>query len=843
MRRLLLKLRRRRTIEQDIAAELAFHREMAAAGSNPIPFGNSAVITDQALDLWRFSFLENVWRDLVYAARGLRRSPAFVLTALLSLGLGIGANTAMFSLALEFLMSEPSVKDAASLVHIRLGGASHVKPEILEFVRSTGVFQDVAGENAGDTFINWNDGRETRRIFCVQTTLNYFDVAGVPVSVGRGWSAKDDRYVAVLSYPFWRKHFNSDPAAIGKAIHLDDRSYTILGVLPESHRTLLGYGFSPDVYIPAYLPDTILSLYARLKPGMSLGEATAAVTALAHRLDEQFRHRYKYSQHIQVSPSGGFHRLGRDKQTMAIFFLALLIVVGLVLLIAAINVASMLLARASVRRQEIAIRLSLGASKARLLQQLMSESMLLCVLGGALGLFLAYVVARAIAAIDLPLPVPVRLQIEPDWRVALYAAFMAGFATIVAGLMPAWQSVRTSLNTNLKREQRLRLRRVLVGAQIAVCLVVLATGGLFLRNLISSSSISPGFDVRRTIRADVHLPPARYREAQRLNTFFDQALDRLSSVPGVESAAAARIVPFTDASNFATDITLLHNSQKKHARFHWNAVSPAYFDAMSIPLRAGRVFAASDARGDKVVIVNETFVRRYVADRDPVGTSFYWHDARGRFTIVGVVADTKNITIGEDDRGQMYQPLSQIVNDRARIQFVLRSALPPATQLEGVRTALRGIEPAAGIEVETMYSSVGMAFLPSQIGAVLMGGIGVLGLILAAVGLYGVMGYSVSQRTREIGIRIAIGAGKREISRMVLMDAVKLLFWGTLIGLAVAVLVTKPLAMFFVPGLSPTDPASYAAVLLVLGATAILATLGPLRRATTIDPARCLRYE
>ena len=843
MRRLLLKLRRRRTLEQDIEAELAFHREMAAAGNNPIPFGNSGVITDQALDLWRFRFIENVWRDLIYAARGLRRSPAFVLTALLSLSLGIGANTAMFSLAVEFLMSEPSVKDPASLVHIRLGGASHVKPEILEFVRGSGAFQDVVGENAGDTFINWDDGRETRRIFCVQTTMNYFDVTGVPVAPGRAWSARDNRAVAVLSHSFWRKHFNAEPSIIGSAIRLDDRSYTILGVLPESHRTLLGYGFSPDLYVPAYLDDTILSLYARLKPEMSLGEATAAVTAVARRIDEQFPNRYKYADHIQVAPAGGIHRLKYDKQGVAIFFLALLVVVGLVLLIAAINVASMLLARASVRRQEIAIRLSLGASKGRLLQQLMAESLLLCVLGSVLALVLAFVVARAIASVSLPIPVPIRLQIEPDWRVALYAAVMAGVATIVAGLMPAWQSVRSSLSTSLKREQRLQLRRVLVGAQIAVCMVVLATGGLFLRNLISSSSISPGFDVRRTIRADVHLPPARYRETQALNAYFKEALDRLSAIPGVESAAAARIIPFTGATNHRSEITFLHNGQRTVAQFHWNAVSPAYFDAMSIPIRAGRVFRDSDASSEKAVVVNETFVRRYIRDRDPVGVAFEWHDARQRFVIVGVVADTKNLTIGEDDRPQMYQPLAQIANDRSRIQFVLRSALPPATQLEAVRLSLRRVEPAAGIEVETMYSSIGLAFLPSQIGALLMGGIGLLGLMLAAIGLYGVMGYSVSQRTREIGIRMAIGAGRSEVSRMVLGDAVRLLIWGTIVGLAIAVFVTKPLAMFFVPGLSPSDPVSYAAVLLVLGVTALLATLGPLHRAITIDPARCLRYE
>jgi putative ABC transport system permease protein len=750
----------------------------------------------------------------------------------------------MFSLAVEFLLSQPSVADAGSVVHITLGGASHVNPEVIEFLRTSGVFRDVAGENGGDTFINWNDGHETRRIFCVQATANYFDALGVPVAPGRGWSKNDSPNVAVISHAFWRTRLNGDSSVVGRGIVLDGRPYNILGVLPESHRTLSGFGFSPDVYVPRFLDDTNLAIYARLHTGMSTGEGVAATVALARRVDQAFPQSYKYSENIRVTPVAGVERLyGRKMLTLVLFFTVLLALVGLVLLIASINVASMLLARATVRRQEFAIRLSLGASRGRLLQQLLAESLLLCVLGGALGFLLAHFVVRLLASIELPLPVPIQLQTDPDWRVMTYAALLAGVATIAAGLVPAWQAVRQSLNTNLKREQKLTLRRVLVGGQIAVCLVVLTTGSLFLRNLIRSSAINPGFDVRRTVRADVHLPPAQYQDPQRRNAYHAAALERLSALPGIESAAAARIIPFTDATNFSTDVTFDHTGRKQNVRFHWNAVSPDYFAAMDIPIRGGRAFLPADATGHKVAIVNETFVRRYIPDRDPVGATFFWHDPRERFTIVGVAARTLNITIGEDEAAQLYQPLAQTAGDRTRIQFVLRSATPPATQLQAVKRALRTVEPGAGLEVATMYSSIGMAFLPSQVGAALMGGIGLLGLLLAAIGLYGVIAYSVSQRTREIGIRVAIGAGRGHVSRLVLLDSLKLLASGAAIGLAVALFVTKPLTMFFVAGLSATDPLAYGAVLLLLGFTTAVATVGPMRRAMKIDPARCLRYE
>jgi predicted permease len=843
MRRLFRKLLHRGTMHQEMEAELAFHREMAAGHGNSIPLGNTAVIAEHGYDLWRFTFLENLWRDLVYAARGLRRSPLLVLTALVSLGLGIGVNAAMFSLGVEFLFSEPSVHDAASLAYVRLGGSSHSAPAAIDFLASSGLFADVAGENE-ETSVNFNDGAETHPVYSAVVTKNYFTALGVPMLHGRGIAADDPNEVAVLSYAFWRKQFAGDPSAIGRTINLDGRMCTVVGVLQEHHRGLIGFGISPDIYLPRYLDSTILAIYARLKPGMAIPAATAGAVTVARRMDQQMPGRFKYADGVSVSAIAGYARLKSEQEmkTVGVFFVLLLAVAGLVLLIACVNVASLLLARASARRREFAIRLAIGAGRGRLLQQLLADSLLLALLGAGLGLALAQVTAILLARIHLPVPAPIRLQISPDWRLALYAAALTTFATLACGLLPAWQSLQESLAPALHREGRMRLRRILVGAQIAVSVIVLTTGFLFLRNLISSSALSPGFDVRHTVLADVNMPPIAYSDGARKAAYINQVVDSLAALPGVESAAAARVIPFNGGTRFGSRLVFPDNNQSVQAFFYWNAVTPQFFRAMDIPLLQGRTFSPAD-RGGQVAIVNSEFVRRYLGGRQPLGTVFLWgSDGKTPYRIVGVAEGTKTMTIGEEPQPQLYEPLAQIDNNRQEIDFVVRSAIPLGLQLEAVRRTLHRIEPMAGVEVNPMYA-IGLAFLPSQIGALLMGSTGILGLLLATVGLYGVMAYSVARRSREIGIRAAIGAGRGQIARMVLWDAARVTLAGTAAGLLVALLVSKPLAIFLVPGLRPGDPLNFAAVALVMLVTGLAATWGPIRRAVNIDPNAALREE
>jgi predicted permease len=845
MRRFLLKLFRRRRLHDDLEAELAFHREMSRASGNPIPLGNVTRITEESLDFWRFSRLENLWRDLIYGARTVARSRALVATALLSFGLGIGVNAVVFSLAVELLLSQPSVTDASSLVSVRLGGNSHAPIVALDFLRRSGVFHDVVGDNV-EMLMNFNDGSETRPVSAVATTKNYFTALGIPVARGRGILPDDPDDVVVIRDEFWRRHFNAAPAAVGSRISLEGRPFTVVGILPPAHRTLVGFGFAPELYVPRYLDETMLAIYARLKPGTSLDEARARVKTVATRLDQIAPRELKYADALHVAPVAGFNRLHEEPELIPVglFFLALLVVAALVLFIACVNVTGLLLARASARRRELAIRLSLGASRGRLLQQLLVESLLLASGGAVFGLLIAQVTATLLGRVQLPLPIPLRLMVEPDWRVLGYALILTAAATLFAGLLPAWQAVRESIARDLHRARKMRVRRALVVGQVAVSLVVLAAAFLFLRNLLAAHDLGPGFDLAHTLRAEVNLPSDRYTTPARLRSYVERALPELQALPGISAAAAARIVPFTDSTRFGSRITFPDSGEKADVNFSWNAVSPDFFHVMGIPVLKGRAFTTADRSGDLVVIVNRTFVTRFLSGRAAVGRTFLWgRDGTELFRIVGVVEGTKTMTVGEDDMPQLYQPLAQITNDRRRLQFVLRSVTPPALHVAAVRAALRRIEPSAGTEVEPLYSSIGLAFLPSQVGAVFFGAIGLLTLVLAAIGLYGMMAYSVARQTPEIGIRLAIGATRSDISRMVLRDAVTLVAAGSVVGLGIALFVMRPLAMFLVANLTPADPLSLGAVVVILLVTALAASWGPVRRAARVDPAMTLRYD
>jgi predicted permease len=836
-------------MEGDLEAELALHRDLSVAQGNPIPLGNTTRIAEECRDLWRFTLVENFWRDVVYSARALRRTPTLVLTAVLSLAIGLGANILIFSVAADFLMTQPSVTDPGSLVYARVGGGTDAPKKAMDFIRESGAFKDVAGINETG-FINWNDGQATRRISSAVASKNFFTAAGVPVAYGRGILPSDPDEVVVLNDRFWRTHFEANPGIVGQTVQLDGKPYSVVGILPSSHRTMMGFGVTPDVYVPRYLDDTPLAMYVRLKQGMSANQARAVLVTVAKRLDSASPAPVKYADGVSTTPIVGVARLAGFSGVVvdvSAFFAILLAIVGLVLLIACVNAVGLLLARASNRKREIATRLALGASRARLVQQFLVESFLLSLLGAACGLGLAQTISVVLSRIQLPTPIPIHLRATLDWRVAFYGAILAFGTTLACGLFPARQAVKESIAPDLRREQRQRMRRTLVIAQIALSLIVLTTGILFLRNLLRSSAISPGFDVRHTICATVNLPPVAYANSQRRGLYVDQAIRKLDAIPGVGSSAAARAIPFIDAIGFLVPITFGDNGEKVTAQFYWNVVTSDFFEAMNIPILQGRTFIPADRTGERVAIVNQAFVKQYLAGRTPAGTAFSWTGNNTTYRIVGVVAGTKNETLGEGDRPQLYESLTQISDiaygSQTELEFVIRTVIPPESALQPIREALRNIEPAAGLEVATMASSIGFAFLPSQIGASLMGSAGVLGLILAAIGLYGIMFYSVSRRTQEIGIRMALGATRGDISRMIFLDSGKLVATGSVIGLVISVLVTRPLAMFLVPGLGASDPLTFLLVLSVITVTVLVATWGPLRRAVAVDPIASLRYE
>jgi predicted permease len=844
MRRVLLKLFRRRHFERDIAEEMAFHREMAAAGGNPIPFGNTGVVSEQARDLWRFVRVENLWRDVVYAVRGLVRQPGLLAGAGLSLALSIGASSTVFSLGLALLLSEPSVADLDTLVHVRTNFRSHETPSDLESIRRAGLFADVAGENV-EQLVNWNDGADTRRIYGATVTANYFETLGVAVAAGRGIRQDDPENVVVLSHRFWTRHFSArfagGPAdTVGQTMNLNGQPYTIVGVLPPRHRTPVGFGVSPDVYVRPFAPDTMLAMYARLKPGMTIAQTRAAAAGTALAIDPPPGTRDAVA--LRITALGGIDRLKGHGPAFAaaVFFLAMLAMLTLVVLIACVNVAGLLLARASARRRELATRLALGATRGRLVQQLLVESLVLSMAGGAAGFGLSYVLASALASVELPLPLPVELSIDPDWRVAAYVAALTIGCTLACGLLPALQSSRESLASGLRRERKLYLRRTLLVAQIVTAVVVLMTACLFVRNLAQASALSPGFDVRHTVRASVSLPPATYADPAAIRDYMSRGVAALEALPGVVHAAGLLVLPFNDETTHGHDVTW-PTGERVHVAYAWNAVTADYFDAMDIRIREGRSFDATDVGDVRAVVVNTAFVDQYVPKRQAIGTTFRSGDALYR--IVGVVDVTKTISIGENDRPQLYEFHPQTNSARRNFTFVVRTTGAPGQAVPPVHAALRRLDTAAGLEVSPLESSIGLAFLPSRVGGLLMSSAGLLALALVAIGLFGTMAYSVSRRTREFGLRLAIGATRTDLLRLVVGDAARLLAIGLAIGAVLTLFVTRPLAMFLVTGLGTTDPISFSIALGTLATVGLAAAWIPARRAAATDPMTSLRAE
>ena len=531
----------------------------------------------------------------------------------------------------------------------------------------------------------------------------------------------------------------------------------------------------------------------------------------------------------------------------------LLTAAGLILAIACANVAGLLLARSTVRRREIAIRVALGAGRARLVQQLLTEGLWLAVFGTGCGLLLMTLLMTLIKRITLPVPMPIEVHGALDGRLLVYSMILMLMTTLLAGLAPALQATRPSLAPALKQEEprygyrRWTLRSVLVMGQVAVALVLLVTALLFLRNLTRAQAADPGFDTARTIVAQVSFVEGRHTPESRA-AFLENAVSRLRALPSVDRATYARGVPLTIRSGMTTgaELRITGKDQPFLARYEVNLVGPDYFATMGIPLARGREFALTDRTGAPVTaIVNEEFVRRYLSGSDPVGQHVMLPGFESSYDaeIVGVVGNSKHRTIGEDQQAAVYESFLHRGNRGRFVHVLVRARTDPAAATRDVQQVLSQMDPSAAVEVQPMSSALAFAFMPSRIGAALLGAVGVLGLVLAMVGLYAVVSYAVSRRTAEIGIRMALGASHSAVLRLVLRDAAILAGGGILLGLAIAALVTRPLSMFLVAGLSASDPVSFAATALVLGAVSLAAAWTPARRALRIDPVAALREE
>jgi predicted permease len=854
----------RSRFDSELADEMQFHIESRAEelerGGAPRAealararreFGSRMKAAEDTSGAWQIRWVEDLFSDLRYAGRAFRRNPGFAATAIFCLGLGIGVNTTLFNVSTSILFSRPSCRDSASLIAIWEGGNSGSPLSDYKFLRGAHIFEGMAGINP-EREVNWRDGDRTSRFYAGLVTDDYFSTLGTPFLQGRG-IAPGENDTAVLSYRVWRGAFASDPAVLGRKLILDGRIYSVAGVLPPDHRSILGFGLSPDVYIPVTRDEDIVQFYARMPKGMTAAVARARLQSVFEQLDRIHpKDGWKRTNQVRVTGVSGVDLLNQEiPGAVAAFFAMLMIVVGLVLLIACTNVASLLLARASSRSQELAIRLSLGASRRRIVRHLLAESLLLSVFGSVAGLAINIACANLVNSMSLPVPLPMHPVVTLDWRLLWYALGVVLVTALLCGLLPALKAVRRDVNVALKQEERQTartwsLRSMLVAGQLAVSIVLLATGFLFMRNLLRATSMDPGFDVHHTIWAYVRLVPEKYGDAGqgKQTALVRAALERLRATPGVESAAITQRVPLNDncvtGARLRTDIS----ATLVPAEYECNNVGPDYFRAIGIPVLRGREFSEADRKGSQpVAIVNETFARAVFGNADPVGhtvISDFTHDKAK--LIVGVVKDSKYFTLGEKQRLASYGPYFAY-DEPVNLHFLIRTAGSPASYVKPITEALGSVDPTAAIETKPMSQALGLALLPSQAGATMLGAMGILGLALAAIGLYGVLLYSVSRRTREIGLRIALGATPGDVLRIVCRHSLALVGSGMAVGLTLALLAMQPLAMFLVPGVSTFDSTTLAAVVGVLGLVAVLATLAPAMRALNADPMAALRHE
>ena len=860
--RRLFYLGRQTNFNRELEDEMQFHIEARAdelendgmpraqaLGQARREFGSSVRMREQTRSAWQIHWLEDLLSDLRYALRALRRNPGFAAAAIFSLALGIGANTTIFSLTMEFLFSEPSCREPETLASMQIGGNSNIDMVKYRFLRDARLFDGLAGSNP-EAESNWRFGDDTYDLHVMRVTDNFFGVVGVPVAMGRPIEPKD-RDVVVLSYRFWRSRLAANPGVLGTVLVIDGRPRTVIGILPRNHRTVLGFGLSPDLYLPVSQDDETVALIARLPEGVSRQAAYARLIAACRELDkadpDPFGPNSSWANNVVVIPVAGVERLkSLQIAPFAAFFGMLMVVVGLVLLIACTNVSSLLLARASSRRQELAIRLAIGAGRGRIVRQLLAESLLLALFGTCAGLLLNFWLTGIMNRVQLPLPIPIELLIQPDWRLLLYSMAIAAGSALVAGLMPALRSTRGAVSAALKLEDRPAgnrgtLRNALVVGQLSVSVVLLTTGFLFVRNMTKAMSMSPGFDAEHAVYSYVRLVPEKYTTAGQARDWARRAMDELRAVAGVESATIAHTVPFNDQVTRGGAVSTDLDEHPVQMGFNHNFVGPDYFKTMGIPLLQGREFTSSDRNGvPEVAVINENLSRRLFDNKNPVGHTIRCWDRK--ILVVGLAANSKYFSLGEERPLAMYGAYLQQENFSETMHFVVRTGRPRNT-LKAVRAALGRLDSSAAVEVKPMSDALGFAFLPSRVGAALLGSMGLLGLALASIGLYGVLVFTVSRRIREIGLRIALGADRRAIVRMVVRQSLSLVITGVVIGLGIAAFVTRPLAMFLVPDLSPTDPVTFAGVTGVLLAVALAATLGPALRAVRVDPMTALRYE
>lgn len=817
--------------------------------------------------------MKTLFQDVRYGLRMLWKTPGFTIVAVVSLALGVGLNTAIFSIVNVMLIRPvPVVKDQGRVVWLR---APISYPDYLDYKDKTRSFEGMAAATGTSEFsLQGTRGPEVIKGEFVAE--NYFDVLKVGALKGRTFVKEEGETpvpVVVLSERLWRTHFDSDSNIIGRQISLNGLSFTVVGVAPKD---FIGteVGLDRELWVPLRMqpvlnpPEAVraadpassrfqsrdshwLAVFARLAPGVSHEQAATDLNNVARSVDETYRGKVSPEtlRSVQLlTMSGGMDP--RDQGEALPLAGIVMAVVALVLLIACANVAGLLLARAAVRRRETAIRQALGATRPRLVRQWLTESVLLGIGGGVFGLILAlwanqllisYLQTTPLASLDLGL----------DWRVLAFTLLVSVLTGIVFGLAPAVQAARLDIVTSLKSEdaqragsRRSRLRTAFVTAQVTMSVVLLVGAGLFIRSLQSANSIDPGFRVDHALTVPLNLGLLRYKESEGEN-FYRNLLARVQAQPGVESASLVRFAQLGFSYAQFQVFVEGHGEKKDDEGFStgFNVVGPNYFRTMETPLLRGRDFSDADRKGaPEVVVINQTLAAALWPNEDALGKRVSVSGPKGPFLeVVGVARDGKYRSLGETPHPYIYQPLLQSYDPK--MTLVVRTTGEPQSVASSVREQIRALEANLPIaDVKTLREQVDLSLFPSRVAAWTLGGFGVLALLLAAIGIYGVVSYSVAQRTREIGLRRALGAKESDVLRLVLGEGFFVVSLGLGLGLILAAAATRLIAGFLY-GIAPTDPLTFVGVPLLLGLIALGACYIPARRAAKVDPLVALRYE
>jgi macrolide transport system ATP-binding/permease protein len=822
--------------------------------------------------------MENLIKDLKYGARMLLRSKAFSLIAVLSLALGIGANTAIFSLVQVMLFSPFPVEAPEQLVAV----FTTDKRNPGNLPMSDLNFRDVRDQNSSFTGMsaitfaqaNMLVDRSSEQVLTQLVTGSYFDVLGMRPAAGRTFRPEEDATpgshpVAVLSHGFWERRFGGDPAIVGKTITLNRQPFTVIGVAAEGFTGTFLFG-APDLWVPKMMHDVLqpgfdfhnerrglfLFAFGRLKPGVTVAQADANVKTIAAQLESSYPNENK-GRSAAVLPlleartnpnAGGANPIERTA-------ILLTVVVGLVLLIACANIANLLLARAAGRQREIAMRLALGAGRWRLVRQLLTESVLLALLGGAAGLVVAFWTIDALRTVDVPIPANVLLGLRLDGRVLTFALVVSVLTGLLFGLAPALQATKPDVVPVLKNElvpsagasprrflRWFNLRKGLVVSQVALSLVALVAAGLFLRSLRQIQTIDPGFETNAVLMANVNLGREGYTP-ERGQLFYRQIVERVQGLPGVRAAAIADGPPLGN-QGLSRSVFLegRETSERDRILVQVSQVGVGYFRTLGIPIDRGRDFTVDDDDdAPDVVVINKTMADRFWKGEDAIGKRFKFFGDEEFRTVVGIARDAKYNGLAEDPIPFIYQPMTQAYVPTAAI--LVRSAGDVSALAGPVRAEINRLDSRLSVlGVQTLGDQVSQQLGPQRLMVTLLGAFGLLALGLAAMGLYGVASYSVTQRTREIGVRMALGAKRGDVVWLVLGQGMALVAVGLGLGLVIAVM-AAPMIRELLVQVAPFDPATFGGTALLLAIVATLATWLPARRAASIDPLIALRYE